>query len=175
MIESKLTEISQEFNCDYDLENKMLIGLGSGARSPGSVHKLNPRYKETTIHITLEFGLQDLAQIGFELESNPFPKFTVSIKSHFYSLITFSKRNWKVSSKNKQVISDIKILLDKSKLTEIAREEAFEPIIVGEMKNKNLIVKTVFYLGFNNKEEAIRPIILFHQLLIDYVKEHYCR
>ena len=69
-----------------------------------------------------------------------------------------------------------KTLLDHLKttgLTELAEKEAFEPIVKGYTKSGSYFLNTKFYLGFNNKENSLEPMVIFFKKMLEYIYKNY--
>ncbi len=169
MFELEFNEISKQPDCTYKVEHFKVDGT-FGFNKRIAIHYLNLKYKGVTINVKYELGNHNLAEINFSMKlEKAFPKIKIENKNQFSKLFSFNKKIWKIKCREKQVILDLAELLNTSGLTKIAEREAFEPEIEGESKNSNFDLYTRFYLGFNNKEKSIRPIIEFHKGLIDYI------
>lgn len=174
MIESKFIEISKKYGGKYDLSN-FKVNETLGSKLPISIHKLKLSHKEISINVCYEFGNSNVAEVKFEIYVQiEVPYFELETRDHFSRLFSLKKNPWKIKSSNNQLSSNIIRYLNTVSLTKMANDESFEPVMKGIYKNGKYNFNTRFYLGFNNKENSISPIIEFHKTLIDHIKEKYC-
>lgn len=174
MIESKFIEVSKKYDGKYNLSN-FAVKETLGSKLPISIHSLDLTHKEIPINITYEFGNSNLAEVKFEMYVQiKVPDFELETKDHFSRLFSFKKDPWKIKPLNSQLSVNIIGYLNSTGLTKMANDESFEPIMKGIFNAGIYEFNTKFYLGFNNKENSITPIIEFHKALIDHFKERYC-
>lgn len=174
MIESNFIEISNVHNGVFKkFDTKVNGNLGSKIFI--TIYSLQLKHDGIDIQIDYEFGNSNVAEITFEMDTDTkVPHFEMRTKDHFSRLFSFNKNPWKIESKKDIFASKVIDYLDQSNLKYLANKEAFEPILKGIDANGKYNFNTKFYLGFNNKEESLLPIITFHQLLIDHIKKNYC-
>ncbi|WP_196889869.1 hypothetical protein [Aureivirga sp. CE67] len=172
MIEEKFIEISEELNCNYRQENTKYNNVLSGSNLPVTDHYLEIEYKDSFINLSYEFGSQNIAEIITEIElKQPKEDFEISTRSHFKRLFVQNKSPWKIKNSNPVLKGKILKLLEESKLTEIANESTFEPLIKGKGTKNRFELTTRYSLAFENKEESILPIINLNKRIIDLLLE----
>jgi len=91
--------------------------------------------------------------------------------SHFTKLLSFKKDTWKIKCKSKLMSNNLNQILRLSGLTKIANKRPFEPITEGIIVDNTYYINTKFYLGFDNKEDSLLPIIKFYKKLIDFLND----
>ncbi len=169
MIESKFQEIATEVNGIYKINDAKYNGGRSGV-IPVTEHLLRVEYKSNIIDVKYEFGNTNVAQVvsTFQCKRILTP-FQLSTKSHFGRLFSKNKSPWKVKCHDKEVKYLFERLLNSAGLKQMAEERAFEPELIGTLAGQKYTLKTKFYLGFDDKEESLLPMINFYKMVIDYV------
>ncbi len=168
MIESKFEEVSKEVNGIYKIKDSK-HSAGMGSKMPVTEHFLRVDYKSNIIDVKYEFGNTNVAQIVSSIQcKRSLTSITLSTKSHFGRLFSKSKHPWKIKCKDDNVKVLFEETLEHNGLKRIAEEKAFEPEIEGHLDGKTYTLKTKFYLGFDNKEESLLPLINFYKGIIDY-------
>ena len=168
MIKSKFIEISNLLNCKYEVKDFIVEG-SLGSKLPITIHNLQVAHKGIFINIKYEFGNSNVGEIKIKIRTeNKLTEFEVGTTDNFLRLITFEKRIWKIKCKNINIENHLIKSLKSFGLTQMAQETTFEPQIIGKNENDSYIIYTKFYLGFNNKENSLLPMIEFHKNLIDF-------
>lgn len=169
MIESRFQEISQELNGNYQHETKKYNG-GMGARLPVTLHRLDIDYNGSSIDVKYEFGNLNLGKFLCTIKSGKrIPDFKIETRSNLGRLFTKGRSPWKIKCSDGLLAEKIKLFLKETDLEKIVQETSFEPSIIGETDQTGFNVKMQFYLGFENKEESILPIINFYKKMIDHL------
>ncbi|WP_299097911.1 hypothetical protein [uncultured Winogradskyella sp.] len=173
MIKEAFQKLADEYQTIYHLIKKRVIGIDNSA-SEIDIYKIKIPYQQHTIHIKYEFGNHNMAVIETTLiPKTIIPNIELTTRSHFSRLLSFKAKRWSIKSSNRLLERTILENLKATQLTELAEKDAFEPIIKGYQKNENYILNTQFYLGFNNKEKTLVPIITFYKNMIDYLDRNY--
>lgn len=135
---------------------------------PVSYHHLDAKFNGVDVHLVYEFGGNNMAQISSQVKTGKkIADFTVTTRSHIQRLFSKNKQAFKVHSNDPKTISFLVDLLDASSYHELVLNTTFEPEIRGESSGEYYQVKTIFYLGFNDKELSIVPSIELHRQIMD--------
>lgn len=169
MIKSKFTEISNSLGGEYFFSETRGKGITDTYHTT-DYHKLIIPYKESEIIAIYEFGNRSTATITTKSSFRNIPiSFNISKRNHFFKLFNKNTKSLKVSSQNKNTQIKIEDALFNSGLEKIASDTVFEPMIKLSQNKDEIEVFTIFYLGFQNKENSILPIINFYKDLIDLI------
>ena len=172
-MEQKFIAVAQHYKCDYEVNNYTVDG-NVGAKIPISIYTLTLSHKDVIIYLKYELGNYNLAEVKFRLYTkDKIPEFHLETKDHFSRLFSLKKTPWIVKSKSKAINVKMLQLIVNTGLAKIANDAAFEPKIAGLQINKEYNFTTKFYLGFDNKEETIAPILEFNKGVIDYLFQSY--
>jgi len=170
MIESKFREVSKQVNGKYQIkDSKYSVGITSGSVMPVTIHLLRVEYKMNIIDVSYEFGNANVAQILLSTPLNSRLKdVTLNTKSHLGRLFSRNKHPWHIKCKDQTLKDVIERSLDHTGLKHIANNSAFEPEIIGKIDGGRYLLETRFYLGFDNKEESLLPLINFYKFIVDF-------
>ncbi len=173
MFESKFRKISEQYNAEYKkTEHKVSSTLGS--KMPITIHNFKLTHNNSAINIVYEFGNSNVAEINLEISNKTkIPNFEVRTREQLSRLFSFNKNPWKIKSNNIIISKKLNELLNQSGLTEIAKNKTFEPTIIGNNLNGLYKLNTIFYLGFDDKEDSLVPIIDFHKSFIEFINDNY--
>ena len=173
MLEPIFTELAKKHNGEYNVENINVRGKRF-SRLPISTHHFNFTHLNTKLKVKYEFGNHNLAEIKFVLEDvNKIPDIQINAREHLFRLFSFNKKVWKFKSKSKADISLYEFLLNENGLTSIAKDFAFEPQIHGKWNKNKFEFYTFYSLAFENKENSLKPVIEFHKMIIEHLKNKY--
>ncbi|MDB4533931.1 hypothetical protein N9242_03595 [Vicingaceae bacterium] len=172
MIESKFQEAAEFTFGNYRYYEKQSKGI---IYSTFSIifHTLEFNYKGNLIKVEYEFGNHNMASISTSVKSvNYNYDFKIKKRGHLMRLFNKTLKSLRVLTPKHFEKTKIESLLLNSGLEEIANDTTFKPtILFKRVDNNNIEITTQFYLGFENKEEAILPIARFYKGLIDLIKD----
>lgn len=168
MIESTFREVSKKVNGQYQIKDSK-YSVGTGSVIPVTIHLLRVEYKMNVIDVSYEFGNSNVAQILLSIPLNSRLKdVKLSTKSHLGRLFSRNKHPWRITCKDQKLKEVLERSLDHAGLKHIADNSAFEPELVGKTDGGCYLLETRFYLGFDNKEESLLPVINFYKSIIDF-------
>lgn len=166
MIKKKFEEVARETSSDYELVEELQVGVGF-ITFPVSCHKLTHVHNNIPIKIVFEFGNEDIGVTTADL-----PKFDKTLFFHLEKMNHW-KRLFKPFSNSLLVVTNyprrkrlLENIVGESGLENIARETQFEPRLYFTVNSGTLEMKLEYYLGFQNKEEAIHPTLEFFKRMI---------
>lgn len=168
MIVAKFNEISNQVDGKYTCKDSK-YSSGMGSRMLVTEHVLKVEYKSVFIEVKYIFGNSNIAEAISIIKGNCklFP-FHLTTKSHIQRLFSRYKQPWKVKSSDKSVVLFIENIMETVGFNKIAEETSFEPIIECNDDGGQYSIKTRFYLGFDNKEDTLLPLINLYKGFIDY-------
>jgi hypothetical protein len=173
MIEQAFQELANEYGTTYNFTEYNVDGT-IGSKIPILNYTLQIVHAGIPVDIKFEFGNHNLAEFDFELPlSRKIPDFEIVALDVFERMISFKKGRWKIACNDEGFKSSLTRVLESSDINELAKKEAFEPKITGVYQDGKYIVKTVYYLGFNNKEQSLKVVADFNKMLIDFIVERY--
>ena len=173
MFEEIFNTLASDKDCTYTRDDFTVAG-NWGARAPVSLHRLRIGYEGTEIQMKLDLGNHNLAEVNVEIPvKSVVSSFKLTTKEQLARLFSFNKSPWKVKAEDHQLSQEVCKALDQSGLTKLAKDELFDPTIEGLYKDLSYKIFTRYYLGFNNKEKSVEPVILFYKELIQYVQSNY--
>ena len=168
MIEAKFKEISDQINGIYTYKDSK-HSSGMGSRMSVTKHLLKFKYKSVDVEIRYEFGNTNLAEATCIVKDNrKLRPFHLTTKSHIQRLFSRNKQPWKVKSNHKSIILFVENSMESVGFNKMAKETSFEPVLECKQNGNQYDIKTRFYLGFNNKEESLLPLINLYKGCIDY-------
>ena len=178
MFESRFKEIADRENGTYKLDKfsaGIFVGSTITSRLPIHVHELSFEYKSTALNLRYDLGDSNLAYFKCTINvKHIVPDMTIEAREHLARLFSFKKKNvWKIKCKDQRMEHTLNELLQSSGLTDIAKAETFEPQISGSFNHTQYQFNTKYYLGFNDKEHSIEPMIQFYKGFIDYIRSEY--
>lgn len=169
MIEAKFIEVSEKVDGIYKREDASYKLDLQGSTMPVTKHFLRVDYKSNIIDIQYEFGNTNVAQVVSSIRSKrALHPLKLTTKSHLGRLFSRSKHPWTIKCKDSNTKTIIENTLEQSGLKELAEERAFEPDVEILPEGQFYKVKTHFYLGFDNKEDSLLPVVNFYKKLIDF-------
>jgi hypothetical protein len=173
MIEQAFQKLANEYGSKYNFTEYNVAGT-IGSKIPILNYALQIIHAGIPIDIKFEFGNHNLAEFNFELPlSRKMPDFEIVARDVFERLLSFKKGRWKIACNDEGFKSLLSKMLESSDINELAKKEAFEPTITGSAESGKYSVKTLYYLGFNNKEQSLKIVADFNKLLIDLIVERY--
>ena len=169
MIESEFKKLAEKEKCEYKVKNFVVDG-SIGSKLPISIYTINLLYTDIVLEIKFELGNSNIAESKFQIiASKNLPNFELVTRSHFSRLFFKSEQIWEIVCYDSEFKKVILNFLNVSGLNEIAKKEAFEPIIEGNYKNGIYSFSIKYYLGFNEKEKSLFPIVEFQKKIIDFL------
>ena len=170
MMKTVFENVAKELQCTYECKDDKYTGFNRSLATV-STHQLSIEYKDCIIDVQYEFGKTNLAEIKTTIKSDQrLFGFSVRSGNHFVRLFTKKGEMLKVKTENKGLKVEILKLLKDNNLEKMANDTAFEPEIDSKFLDGHYIIDTKFYLGFDNKEDSIIPIVNFYKGMIDYLK-----
>jgi hypothetical protein len=171
MFESEFKKLAEKEKCEYKVKNFVVDG-SIGAKLPISIYTINLLYNDIDLEIRFELGNSNVAESKFQIiASKNLPNFKLVTRNHFSRLFFKREQIWKIVCNDSEFKKAVLSILNASGLNEIAQKEAFEPIIEGFYNNDIYNFSIKYYLGFNEKEKSLVPIVKFQKKMIDYLIE----
>ncbi len=168
MFYQKFQDIVNEFDCEFDYVEYEVDG-NLGSKLAISIYILKVFYRNVTIDVKFELGNHSIAEFYFEIFPNRIlPKFAIEAKDNFTRLFNFNQKVWNINWDDALTSFQLRRILDASELTNLAKEEAFEPQIIGEKIRNKIGMRTKYFLGFNNKENSLRTVLKYNFAMIDF-------
>jgi hypothetical protein len=170
MIRKKFKEIASHINCEYVFSQEYFKSIG-GSNIPVDSHNLTVNHNSAVIKLTYEFGNTSIGEITSIIETmKELPNITVVTKSQIKRLFSKNKSPFVVKTDDSGFKTFFIDALESCNYNQIAKKTVFEPEIKGFMKGDEYIIRTKFYLGFDDKEMSILPSINLHKKVIDKIK-----
>ncbi len=170
MIKSEFTKISTLIGAKYEYREEVVKSLPNTSH-PITYHEMSFPYGQHLIEMEYEFGNTNIATIKCKLSSKK-KHYFFSLKkmNHIKKLFSKQKNSLKVINPDQNIRLKIEEILNKTGLEKIAQDTLFEPKVEFKSSENEIKIITKFYLGFDNKENSIVPIIDFYKKLIDIFK-----
>lgn len=169
MIEFSFKSAAEKYNGTYEVSHFNVAGI-RGSINPISIYTFSMSYKDVLVNVKYEFGNYNLAEVLFEIPtSDSTVDFKIETRDNFSRLFSSKKNPWKITTKNNLFTSKLSNALKSSGLNKMADESSFEPTITGKNADATYFFKTTFYLGFEDKEHSLNPIIDFYQKVIEFI------
>ena len=173
MIEHEFKKLASTYDCNFHISEDKVSGE-AGSYLKITIYSIKIPYLKSIINISYEFGNHNMAKFETTITTkNPIPEIELTTRSHFSRLLRSKENLWMTQCKNKAVEKTLFNNLKTTGLTKLAQQEAFEPIIKGDYKNDIYNFSTSFYLGFNNKEESMEPVVEFYKKMLEYLYTNY--
>ncbi len=164
----QIQEITEQIDAQYKYREEKEKWI-NGVVYLVSAHYITTEYKNHTIFLEYELGKYNMGYVKMELERDHIMiPFQFKKVSHLRRLFNSKMNSLQVVCKNKIFKKEIERLLIESHLEQIARDTLFEPQIEIQQKKGGYEMITKFYLGFDDKEHSIIPMIDFYKGIIDY-------
>ncbi len=169
MIEAKFREVSNIVDGLYKRMDSYYEIERNAPPLPVTKHFLRVEYKSTIIDVQFELGNTNVAQFVCLMHSKrELHPLTLTTKSHLIRLFSINKYPWVIKCDDKSTKALVENSLEQFGLNALGKKYAFEPDIDIQKSGQKYIVKTKYYLGFDNKEDSLLPMVLFYKGLIDF-------
>lgn len=123
--------------------------------------------------IKLKYALADhnFATIQCYLDSG-LPELEIKSSSHYSRIFNKKKNILKVHCSNTKFKAYIEESLIQLGIEQIARNNLFEPCVVGKNITGEYSLITTYHLAFEEKQKELEPIINFYKRIIDFSLQH---
>lgn len=170
IIQAEFQKAATIHNGEYKYSEKIIEGFGR--TTPISYHHLTVPFNDNSIQIKYEFGNYNFGIVKCSIV-NMNKKFVFDIRktSNLKQFFSKDKSSLKVVTPNKEFKESIMQVLVSTGLEKLAKDSTFHPKVTFNTKGSITEIKTIYYLGFKNKEKSILAIIEFYKGVITAIKK----
>ena len=174
-MEELFKKISKDNNCEYKaVYEPMYTAFVMSEFTRKVIGKqiktlsVNILYRKHLIKVeyNVSIGQSGLIKVDFE-DGEHLPEFEIKNRSHYLRLLNKNLDILKVDSKDSHFNDKLIKKLHEVGLEELARNNQFEPIIKAHKIDNKIQAHSTYHLAFEEKKEALEPMIALYKWLID--------
>lgn len=167
MFEKPLQNLIGIYGGEYTLVTKKYPGF-NGSFIFVDFYTYTFPYKTYSVEMKFDLGNANVMEVQCRMQCRRMPaNFRIERRSHFQMLFSRTHSGWKIDSADDLLRYTLQNTLDFSGIDQLAKEEAFEPLITGESKDESYMLYMEYSLAFHRKEESLIPVIRFFTTCID--------
>jgi len=149
LMKAVFKELAQEESAEYNFNDKKYDGF-MGARIATTNHIFKVWYRDILIEVKYDLGNHNLGYFKSAFNAN----------SQLY--------DFKITSNNLGFRKYVETKLLECDLEEYAQNRRWDPEIALKKNGSKVEINTRFYLGFEDKDLIIQPMIRFYESIVDY-------
>ena len=131
-------------------------------------YQIRMKHLEKDIFIQHELGMQRTGLLVYTLDSLDIPPFKIDEKNPIFQFFNRKADRLHIKSKDSNLEHFIKNQVSFKAMNTLAKTDAFQPMITGEIIDGQYRIETRYHLDFIRHMEAVELLLDFYKSLMDY-------